>query len=372
MLDVSDRVRARRQLRHQALHDPLTGLANRTLLSDRVEQGLARARRHGEPLGLLMLDVNHFKRINDRLGHQVEEVGQADGVGHGMVGVGCDFLHAARALGGEIVNADSMQVYDRLSILSARPIEAEMGDIAHHLFGVIDPATRCSTGHWARLALGIREEILARGRVAIFVGGTGLYFKALIEGLAPAPDTDFLAREGLGALREEAMRHDPDQAETIEPGDRQRLQRIVELGRAGAPPLSKAHAQTRPLIAPDRWAGIAISPPRAGLYTRIEARFDRMLECGALDEARAIAALELDPSLPVMKAVGLPPLLEHLRGERSLEDAAGIAKRDSRRYAKRQSTWFTHQHPGWARVEALDPAAQREELEAILQTQFSL
>lgn len=290
-------------------------------------------------------------------------------------------LHAARALNAEIVNADSMQVYDRLAILSARPDRAEMEDVPHHLFGVIDPANRCSVGRWARLALEAVEDLRARGKRAVFVGGTGLYFKALTEGLAPAPDipeevraavSADLQRGGLEALREEALRHDPAGAAGIEPGDRQRLQRIVEIGRATGRALSDIQADTSPLIAPETWRGLVISPPRETLYARIEQRFDAMMETGALDEARRIAALELDPDLPAMKAVGLPPLLAHLRGEITLDEAVEIAKRDSRRYAKRQFTWFSNQHPGWPRIDSLDREVQRAELEAVLNREFSL
>lgn len=288
-------------------------------------------------------------------------------------------LHAARALGAEIVNADSMQVYDRLSILSARPTPQEMEDVPHHLFGVIDPARRCSVGEWTRLALEVLAGLRARGRRAVFVGGTGLYFKALTQGLAPAPGIPPAIREavrrdleagGLEALRAEAQRHDPAGAAGIQPGDRQRLQRIVEVGRATGRALSELHAATEPLIDPQSWRGIVISPPREALYERIERRFDRMMEAGALDEARAIAALGLDPDLPAMKAVGLPALLAHLKGEISLDEAVEIAKRDTRRYAKRQFTWFSNQHPGWPRIEGLDPAAQRAELSSHLTGEF--
>lgn len=288
-------------------------------------------------------------------------------------------LAAARALDAEIVNADSMQVYDRLAILSARPGPEEMEDVPHHLFGVIDPSVRCSVGRWAQLALETIDQLRARGKRAVFVGGTGLYFKALTEGLAPAPDipsairaavTADLERFGLEALRAEALQHDPSGAAGIEPGDRQRLQRIVEIGRATGRALSEIQAATVPLIAPDAWRALVISPPRAALYARIEQRFDAMMKAGALDEARSIAALELSPDLPAMKAVGLPSLLAYLRGELALDEAVEIAKRDSRRYAKRQFTWFSNQHPGWPRIESLDHEAQRAELAAFLSGEF--
>ena len=290
-------------------------------------------------------------------------------------------LHAARRLDAEIINADSMQVYDRLAILSARPDRTEMAGIAHHLFGEVDPAVRCSVGEWSRRALACLEAVKARGKRAIFVGGTGLYFKALTEGLAPTPEISarvrdavnaLVAARGVEALREEAMRHDPVAASRVEPGDRQRLQRIVEIGREAGQALSALQADTVPLLAQDRWRGVVISPDRETLYERIETRFDAMMAAGALVEAEAIFRLELDRDLPAMKAVGLPPLLDHLAGELTLAEAVETAKRDSRRYAKRQYTWFANQHPGWARISSLDPDDQRNELNHFIDKEFGL
>ena len=289
-------------------------------------------------------------------------------------------LHAARMLDAEIINADSMQVYSGLHILSARPSEAEMEGVPHHLFGVIDPSERCSVGRWTRMALEVLDDLAARGKRAVFVGGTGLYFKALTEGLAPVPDVPaeleaevsaLAEREGLAVLQAEAERLDPEGAARIKPGDRQRLIRLVGVARTAGRPLSALQAETRPLIAPARAVGVVIQPDRAQLYERIEARFDQMMAQGALDEAREIGERGLDPELPAMKAVGLPPLLAHLNGALSLRMAVEHAKRDSRRYAKRQYTWFSNQHPGWARITALDPAAARAELDALIADTFS-
>lgn len=287
-------------------------------------------------------------------------------------------LHAARALDAEIVNADSMQVYDGLRLLSARPGPGEMARAPHHLFGHADPSQRHSTGRWSREALAVFDRIRARGRRIVLAGGTGLYFKALTEGLAPAPDipepiraqTLALAGRGEGALRAEAARLDPEAAAAIKSGDRQRLIRLVELVRTTGRTLGEIHAETRPLIDPDAWTGVVVQPEREGLYARIEARFDRMMADGALDEARAFAARGLDPDLPAMKAVGLPPLLSHLRGETALDEAVALAKRDSRRYAKRQYTWFSNQHPDWPRIKTLDPDAARAQLGAIIAERF--
>lgn len=175
---------------------------------------------------------------------------------------------------------------------------------------------------------------------------------------------------GLDALRAEAERVDPEAAARIASGDRQRLMRVVAVARAAGRALSDIQQDTQPLIDPKRAIGVAVIPPREALYDRIEARFDRMITAGALEEARVLAAQSLDPSLPAMKAVGLPPLMAHLAGEINLERAIEVAKRDSRRYAKRQFTWFSNQHPGWARIDAVDPAVQRGELDRILSKGF--
>lgn len=270
----------------------------------------------------------------------------------------------AQRAGAEIINADSMQLYRGLEILSARPDQAERGGVPHHLFGVAEPSMRWSAGQWARLALDIAGPLRARGVPMIFVGGTGLYFKSLIDGIAPAPDipadvrasVEALLEKGPDALRAEAERLDPGAASSIKPGDRQRLVRLVELVRTTGQPLSAIHAQTRPLIAPGSWTGFALRPDRAALYARIEQRFDAMMEAGALDEVRALHAKGLDRQLPAMKAVGVRPLLAHLDGELSLEEAVTQAKTDSRRYAKRQFTWFSNQHADWTRLDAVSPA----------------
>lgn len=288
-------------------------------------------------------------------------------------------LHAAHRLKGEIVNADSMQVYEGLPLISAQPSAQERAAAPHHLFGVIDPAERCSVGRWAALALEAIEAIHTRGAVPIFVGGTGLYFKALLEGLAPVPDIpatvsdqvdDLFASGGLDALREEADRLDPVASARISEGDRQRLMRVIAVARTAGKPLSELQDDTRPLLDPAMVQGVVIQPDRSALYARIERRFDTMTEAGALSEARAIAGRSLSPDLPAMKAVGLPPLLAHLEGEITLEAAIETAKRDSRRYAKRQYTWFSNQHGAWPRITALDPAAQQRELDAILTQAF--
>jgi tRNA dimethylallyltransferase len=284
-------------------------------------------------------------------------------------------LAAARRLDGEIVNADSMQIYAGLPLITAQPAAAEFARAPHHLFGSVDPAERWSVGHWAEAALGLITGIRARGRTPILVGGTGLYFRALTKGLAPVPEIDpdirhqvaeLIAASGPDGLRREAERLDPVAAARIKPADLQRLSRIVEVGYATGEPLTAFHAETRPMLNAADWRGIAIEPGRQALYDRIDRRFELMLAEGALDEVRAFASLGLDPLLPASKALGVPPLMAHLRGEIELDTAVSLAQRDSRRYAKRQLTWLRNQQADWPRIHALDAAAARDELAAII------
>jgi tRNA dimethylallyltransferase len=288
-------------------------------------------------------------------------------------------VHAASRLRGEIVNADSMQLYKGLALISAQPSDVEKAQAPHHLFAGLDPAQRCSVGQWARMALDLIADIKARGRVPILVGGTGLYFKALLEGLAPVPDIPdpvsaqvqaLFESGGLKALRAEAEAVDPVASARIEAGDRQRLMRVIAVAWAVGKPLSQLQADTHPLIDPQSVLGVIISPDRQTLYARIEKRFERMVKDGALDEAKFMIDRNLADDLPAMKAVGLPPLMAHLAGELTLDEAIDNAKRDSRRYAKRQFTWFSNQHGNWPRISALDPAAQQVELAAILSRHF--
>lgn len=278
----------------------------------------------------------------------------------------------AQRIGAHIINADSMQLYRGLEILSAQPAEAERGGVPHHLFGAVDASVRWSAGKWARAALAIAGPLREKGIPVVLAGGTGLYFKCLIDGIAPAPEipapiraeTELLAEKGLDALREEAERLDPDAAGQIKAGDRQRLIRLIELVRTTGKPLAALHAETHPLLAPDEWTGLALQCDRQALYARIEARFDAMMAAGALDEAKALYARGLDRQLPAMKAVGIRPLLAHLDGDIPLEDAVVQAKTDSRRYAKRQFTWFANQHADWMRVE---PGASPGAIDALIE-----
>jgi tRNA dimethylallyltransferase len=266
-------------------------------------------------------------------------------------------LALAAEIDAEIVNADALQVYRDLSILSARPSAAEEERAPHHLFGHVDGAVRYSVGGWARDAAAALAAIAARARPAIFVGGTGLYFRALTEGLSEAPDIPpsvraeaeaRLAAIGLAAFRDEVIAIDPAMAR-LKPGDRQRHSRAWEVHRATGRPLSTFQTGGAPMIA-EPAARIILDPPRAALYRAIEERFDAMLAAGALAEVEALAARRLSPALPVMKAVGVTELLDHLGGRLSLAEAISLAKQSSRRFAKRQMTWFRNQTPDWPRA----------------------
>ena len=275
-------------------------------------------------------------------------------------------LRAAQALDGEIVNADALQLYADLRILSARPSEDEQAGIPHHLFGVADGVDGWSVGRWLRAASPVLAEIQARGRAPVVVGGTGLYFKALTEGLADVPPTPAAVRQSVtatfDALGEARFRDllagpDPDAARRIEAGDRMRLQRAMEVLEATGRPLSAWQADTASALEPDAWQAVAIVPDRADLYPRCDARFDAMLAAGALEEVRAVLDRDLDPLLPVMKAVGVRELAAHLAGDLTLEAAADLARQETRRYAKRQLTWLRNQTPDWPKLTETDPEA---------------
>jgi len=262
-------------------------------------------------------------------------------------------LDVAEAFSGTVINADSMQVYRELRILTARPSRQDEARAPHKLFGVLSARERCSAGRWLKMARAEIEAARGAGRLPVVVGGTGLYIKALTEGLAPVPDIppdvrrevrDLHARLGGAAFRAELACVDPRAAARLSPGDSQRLIRALEVFRLTGRPLGewqRAEGVRAPVAA--RFAVIAVVPPRERLYAAIEARFDAMMAAGALAESRALDALGLDPSLPAMKAVGVPELRRHLAGEISLAEAAEAAKRATRRFAKRQMTWLRHQ-----------------------------
>jgi tRNA dimethylallyltransferase len=268
-------------------------------------------------------------------------------------------LALAARLGGEIVNADSMQVYRDFRVLTARPTPDDEKVAPHHLYGHVDAAELYSVGRWLNDALAAITAIQARGARPILIGGTGLYFKALTQGLADIPPADpelraslreRAARDGAAALHAELARRDPQGAARLQPNDAPRVLRALEVLDTTGESISVLQANTRAPLTPAQWAGVVLTPARESLYAAINARFDAMLAAGALQEVRAFAARGLDPALPAMKAHGAPALMAHLRGEISLAEAAEIGKRDTRRYAKRQFTWIAGQMRDWPRI----------------------
>jgi tRNA dimethylallyltransferase len=268
-------------------------------------------------------------------------------------------LTLAEALGGVIINTDSMQVYRDLRIITARPTPEDEDRAPHLLYGHVDASENYSVGRFlaeARAALAEAERLC---RMPIFVGGTGLYFKALTRGLAAvpaiAPEIRAMVRgrvqtEGPAALYAELLRRDPPTARRVQPGDRARISRALEVIEATGRSLSNWHCDGMPaLVNPDHAARIFLTPERATLNRRIDARFDAMLASGALAEVRALSTRSLDPLLPAMKAHGVPWLRRCLAGEITLEIAVEKAKQDTRQYAKRQFTWFRHQLSDWPR-----------------------
>jgi len=264
-------------------------------------------------------------------------------------------LALARKLGGIIINADSMQVYRDLRVLTARPSESEENLAPHELFGRVDGGVNFSAGRWLVEAEAIAARVFAQGAPAIFVGGTGLYFRALTQGFSqiPAVPGDVRARvraeaEPLSsaALHAELAARDPATAARLRPSDRQRILRALEVLAATGRPLASFHgARGAPLLEPGQWAGIFLAPDRQMLNAAIDRRFEAMLKAGALAEVAALARRGLDPALPVMRAHGVPHLIAHLAGGLSLEEATRRSILDTRRYAKRQLTWARHQMP---------------------------
>ena len=273
-------------------------------------------------------------------------------------------LALAETLDGVVINADSMQVYGDLRVITARPTPNEEARAPHRLYGHVDLAENYSVGRWCRDAAAALAEARQSGRVAIVVGGTGLYFEALTKGLAAVPPISVEVRaavrerlkaEGAVALHAELARLDPAMAQRLMPADGSRIARALEVVQATGRSLADWHRDGMPPAADgSRAVKIFLTPDRAELKRRIEARFAAMLDAGALDEVRALASRGLDPALPAMKAHGVPWLIRHLKGEIAIAEAAQGGVRDTWRYTKRQATWFRNRMPGWSWAE---PAA---------------
>ena len=282
-------------------------------------------------------------------------------------------LALAQKTGGTIINADSMQVYRDLKVITARPTPEEEAIVPHRLYGHVDAAVNFSAGAWVAEAATVLAEARAQRRLPIFVGGSGLYFKALTRGLSAVPPIPpdlregvraRLERDGVEALHAELARRDPATAERLKSRDRTRIARALEVVEATGRSLSDWHRDGLPPLLPaGTFNALFLEPEREQLYARIDARFDAMLRAGALEEVARLAARNLDPQLPAMKAHGVPALIAHLKGEITLEAAATIGRADTRHYAKRQFTWFRHQLPEF---EWVKPEVAGEWLSAVI------
>jgi tRNA dimethylallyltransferase len=267
-------------------------------------------------------------------------------------------LAVARAQDGVVINTDSMQVYRDLRVLTARPSVEEEAQAPHRLYGTVEAAVNFSAGAWVAEAATMLAEVRAQGKLPIFIGGSGLYFKALTRGLSAVPPIAAevrddvrarLERAGPEALHAQLALVDPVSAARLNLRDRTRIARALEVVEATGRSLTDWHGEgLPPLLPPEGVTALFLAPERDELYARIDARFGRMLDEGALDEVAALAARNLDPLLPAMKAHGVPALIRHIRGEISREEAAEIGQADTRHYAKRQFTWFRHQLPEFA------------------------
>ncbi len=279
-------------------------------------------------------------------------------------------MRLAQAHGGVVVNADSMQVYDTLSILTARPQPDEMGDVEHRLYGHVPAGQAYSSGAWLRQAAEVVQDLRGRGKLPVFVGGTGLYFKALTGGLSDMPTIPAalrdalrarLAEAGPQALHAELASRDPQTAGAIRPTDGQRILRALEILDVSGRSIRDFQSAAGPAIVDAAKAlKLVVLPERSLLHARIDRRFAQMLRSGALDEVRALLALGLPPDMPVMKAIGVPQITSLLAGEMSEAEVIERGAAATRQYAKRQMTWFRNQmDESWIRTDGLSTAFDR-------------
>jgi len=262
-------------------------------------------------------------------------------------------LAVAEEFGGAVINADSMQVYRDLRILTARPSEADEARVPHRLYGVLDAAEQCSAARWCGMAVAAVEEARAAGQLPVLCGGTGLYLKAVTEGLSPMPDIPDTIRtelrrhytDGDGeALHRALAAADPRSAAAIAPTDRQRMLRALEVWEATGRSLQDWQAQPPEPVLPDAdFHTILLLPPREPLYASCDARLRTMVADGALEEVRALKARNLGSDLPAMKALGVDAFMRHLDGAMDLDAAVAAAQQATRQYVKRQFTWFRRQ-----------------------------
>ncbi|MGZ2411139.1 tRNA dimethylallyltransferase [Sphingomonas sp. F9_3S_D5_B_2] len=282
-------------------------------------------------------------------------------------------LALAERTGGAIVNADSAQIYRDLTVVSAAPCAAELERADHRLYGVRDAADPCSAPDWAELARSEIEDVQAEGRLPILVGGTGLYIRTLLDGIAPVPGIDPAVRAEvrqapLEELRSRLEQKDPGAAARLNRGDRARSERALEVvlstGRTLQEWQSARAGGIRDAIA---LRPLILLSPRDWLYARCDERFATMVQRGAIAEVEMLLARKLNPKLPAMRAIGVPELAAYIRGELSLEAAIAAGQQATRRYAKRQYTWFSHQPPPhWPRfLEPLGSATMAAALELL-------
>jgi tRNA dimethylallyltransferase len=271
-------------------------------------------------------------------------------------------LSIAQQIDGVIVNADSAQVYRDLRVLSAGPTDDDLRKAEHRLYAVRDGALPCSAAEWAEMARRETSDIHSRGRTPILVGGTGLYLRTLLDGIAPVPaiDTEVRTRvRGAPAVENGAKLKalDPEAASRLNPSDTSRINRALEVILSTGRTLAEWQKQRQGGIATKvELRPLILLPPRKWLYTRCDERFAHMIEAGAASEVEALLARKLNPNLPVMRAIGVAELSEYLLSASSLDEAVAAGQRATRRYAKRQYTWFAHQPPPqwWRFKEPLD------------------
>ncbi len=290
-------------------------------------------------------------------------------------------LELARELGGVVINADSMQVYAELRIVTNRPTPADEAAAPHRLYGIRPAREPYSAALWLADVQAALAEAAREGRLPILVGGTGLYFKALTEGLSEIPEIPEAIRahyrlaaqeQPPEALHAELARRDPKTAARLRPSDPQRIVRALEVLEATGRPLAEWQATKQPPVLPlARAFPLVATVERPELYRRCDMRFDRMIAEGAIEEARAIGALGLDPALPAMRAVGLPPLIAYTRGEIAFEEAAARGKTSTRNYAKRQITWIKSNFNSWTMHSTQEPERTKRDVTIFLRNDLT-
>lgn len=262
-------------------------------------------------------------------------------------------MDVAEEFNGVVINADSMQIYDGLRIVTARPTVEDEARVPHRLYGVLDASETCSAGLWEKMCVAEIEKVWAEGKLPVVTGGTGLYVKTLVDGISHLPPIPDEIREnirkravedGIEVLYTELQTKDSEMAERLNPGDKQRICRALEVLEATGKSLAVLQREIKPKPALDaHFMTHVIMPPRHILYKRCDQRFDNMLEQGAVEEVTQLAARNLDPDVPAMKALGVPELLSLVREEATLKEARELAQMQTRRFAKRQCTWFRNQ-----------------------------